>query len=248
MQFNMDPKRFALDWASGDAFIPVNKYTAHKLGGLQEAALLSETLSQYKRWASQGKLNEHDEFYWTVEDCLEQTTLTRDQQQRIFKSLEKHKLLKRTKRQIKEGDPKTARFIKIYFENIPPVLFDDPEDSALRQAKAAARKEKTKVWNAKRKLRKLEFSESGKAAFPTAPSESGKAAIGESGKPVIGESGKAATSNKKGFSNKSFNDLYKGSDNLNLIDMSQEEYEQWHAAQTQKTTPTPPPFYNWLEE
>lgn len=196
-QMNVDPKKFVLDWISSEAFIPVNKFTAHKIG-LTEAVLLAEALNQYKRWEKLGKLNEQGEFYWTVEDCQESTTLTADQQKRVFKSLENKKLLKRFKRQIKAGETKTSRYIKIYFENIPPVLFDDEEAAAARQQKAAERKAKIKEWNDKRKYRK---SESGKSTIPAAAraedSESGKDTFPESGKSTLPESGKAPTNKKE---------------------------------------------------
>jgi hypothetical protein len=202
---NIEPKAFVLDWIGSAAYIPVNKYTAHKIG-LNEAIMLAEIINQYKYWASRSGLNEHDEFYWTVEDCREQTTFKADRQKAIFASLEKQQLIKRNKRQIKKGENKTARYIKILFENIPPVLFDDQEAAAKRKKERDERKTKVKGWNERRKLRRK--SESGKTAIPTESKESGNSTDSESGKSPVPESGKSPTNKNIGFKKKDLKDNY----------------------------------------
>lgn len=128
IQLDVDPKKLVLDWMSSDAFIPVNKSVARKLG-LRNAALLAETINQYKRWERKEALDPNGWFYWTEEDCEIETTLSRSTQRRAYTEMEEAKLFKRHyKKKYVDGKERKFRFIEVKFENIATLIFNEDEE------------------------------------------------------------------------------------------------------------------------
>ncbi|TCP24452.1 hypothetical protein EV207_12512 [Scopulibacillus darangshiensis] len=151
VKMNIDSKHFVLDWMSSGSFIPVNKHTAHRIG-LNKAVLLAEAVNQYRRWYTDGKLDDQGMFFWTEEDCEEQTTFSKATQSRLFKALEDEGFLKRHKRQIKSNDKlKTTRYLEMFFDEIVNVLFSDDEAKEQRLKYYEERKQKNKVYSTKYK-------------------------------------------------------------------------------------------------
>jgi hypothetical protein len=144
MSLNINPQELVLNWMGSEAFIPVNKFTAHKIG-LNKAIMLAETINQFKRWFSEGRLKD-GMFYWTEEDCEEQTTFSKATQSRIFGDMEKMGLLQRHKRRVNKTDSKTTRFIELFFEEIAKTMFSDPEAKAERERIRKERKQKQKEY------------------------------------------------------------------------------------------------------
>jgi hypothetical protein len=156
----VDPKQMVIDWVSSTAFTPVNKVAMRKLGH-RAAILISETINQYKRWNVEGKLQD-DMFFWTEESCEIETALNKSAQNREFKKLEEMSLLKRFTKKI--NNTKTCRFIKLNFDEIVTVLFEDVEKTKEEiKKKHAELRAKNKIHKDNFNLsRKLQNESSGK--------------------------------------------------------------------------------------
>jgi hypothetical protein len=156
----INPKQLVIDWVSATAFTPVNKVAMRKLGH-RAAILISETINQYKRWSAEGKL-QNDMFYWTEESCEIETALNKSAQNREFKKLEELSLLKRVTKKI--HGTKTFRFIKLNFDNIVSILFEDVDKTKDDiKKKHEQTRERNKVYKERFALkRKLQNESSGK--------------------------------------------------------------------------------------
>lgn len=75
-----------IELLANDNYITVNKMIAKKLG-LTEAVLLGELASEFKYWKNREELTEDGFFYSTVENVIENTTLSDRQQRTAVKNL-----------------------------------------------------------------------------------------------------------------------------------------------------------------
>jgi FKBP-type peptidyl-prolyl cis-trans isomerase len=135
IRVEVDAKQIVLDWMGSNAFIPSNKKLLRQIGDTN-TILLSESISQYRRWEQQGKLQEDRSFYWTQLDCEIETGYSRSTQTRAFKDMEKRGLLKTESRKVLCGrEEKTVRFIKLHFNRIAELMFsnDDHIIAAIRE-------------------------------------------------------------------------------------------------------------------
>jgi hypothetical protein len=127
IRVEVDAKQVVLDWVGSNAFIPSNKKLLRQIGDTN-TILLSESISQFRRWEQQGKLQQDGSFYWTQMDCEIETGYSRSTQTRAFKDMEKRGLLKtESRKSIINGEEKSIRFILLNFAKIAELMFSDDE-------------------------------------------------------------------------------------------------------------------------
>lgn len=127
----VDAKQVVLDWMGSNAFIPTNKKLLRQIGDTN-TILLAESISQYRRWEQQGKLQEDGSFYWTQLECEIETAYSRSTQTRAYKDMEKLGLLKTESRKVwLHGEEVSVRFIKLYFSKIAELMFSNDDDVIL---------------------------------------------------------------------------------------------------------------------
>lgn len=94
-----------------DGWIPVNKAMMRKLG-LEASILYGELLNKYKWYFDNKRLNEHGEFYSTVEEIQANTSLDKRNQKKAIDILVKEGLIEVHKR-IPPGGQSLTRHFKV---------------------------------------------------------------------------------------------------------------------------------------
>lgn len=107
------------DLLGGRGFITVNKFLA-KTVGLHGAILLGELISEFQYWQKESKLDEYGDFFSTVENIEDNTTLSGHQQREAFKVLESFGMVTT----IKRGIP-AKRFIHLNEKCIEGLLLNN---------------------------------------------------------------------------------------------------------------------------